>query len=230
MRALLIAMLAIAALVFPISLALAQNTGATTNTNSNYTNSPHLNSTQNTVPILAKVSDKRHYLVEIRWEPAPQSASPDFNLEIYFLNTTDAKATTASVNSSSPSTGNKSQSLVNGPQYFTDTSGLERTVAIDTYDIAVYDNSGHVLYQKTNQPSQAGKGAQSVSVGNYTGPVSIQITNIKPVAGYLPGNPTDSVTFAASVVPEFPMAALVLIVGISSAAVIRFAGRKFQLY
>ena len=215
-----------AGFAFPLSHALAQKSSL-----SNFTNSPTLNSTQNTLPILAKISDKKHYLVEIRWEPSPQQASREFNLEVYFLNTTDAKATIASNSSSfGVLTSNQSQPTVNGGQgqYYTDSSGLERTVAVDTYDITLYDNSGHILYQKVNQPSQAGKGGQIVSVGNYTGPVTIQVANIKPMPGQLPGDPTDSVKFSATVVPEFPVAAVMLVAGIAAVAVVyRLAGKGF---
>ncbi|HZC21019.1 MAG TPA: hypothetical protein VE223_05195, partial [Nitrososphaeraceae archaeon] len=64
----------------------------------------------------------------------------------------------------------------------------------DSYDITIYSDHGKVLWKKVNQTPTAGRGLATVRFGNggYTGPMTIQVTNIK--SGNIPPN---SATFSA---------------------------------
>jgi len=115
---------------------------------------------------------------------------------------------------------------------------MDSPLAVDSYDVAIYDGSNHVLFQKLGQPGQASAGGVHVNVGKYTGPVTIAITNIKPATE--PGitgtsstagpAQTDSVKFSASVAPEFPVAGMVLIGGLGAAIGIwRLSARRQSL-
>jgi len=51
---------------------------------------------------------------------------------------------------------------------------------VDSFDMAIYSNDGKVLWNKTNQAVTAGTATETVSFnGNYTGPITILINNIK---------------------------------------------------
>ena len=229
MRA-LVAIAIVATLALPLCIAFAQQGNSST-----FQNSPTLNSTQNALPIMAKMSDNKHYLVQLRWEPAPQTGARDIDMEIFFTNASNPQAVPNAANDTtitSARASNQSQPLVNGGQgqYFTDTSGLDRTVPVKSYDVTVYDGSSKVLWNKSNLQTQAGRGGLTVQLGNYTGPVTIAATNIKPMPGEIPGDKTDSVKFSATVVPEFPVAMVMLAGGMVAAALVyRFGGIRLRL-
>jgi hypothetical protein len=53
-------------------------------------------------------------------------------------------------------------------------------VPIDSFDMVIYSNNGNVLWHKTNQAVTAGRATEIISLnGNYTGPITILINNIK---------------------------------------------------
>ena len=57
---------------------------------------------------------------------------------------------------------------------------IKRLVPVDSFDMAIYSNDGKVLWNKTNQAVTAGTATEIVSFnGNYTGPITILINNIK---------------------------------------------------
>lgn len=91
---------------------------------------------------------------------------------------------------------------------------------VESYDIAIYTSDGNDLFNALDQPGVGGGGTQNIKFeGNYTGPVTIEITDIRP--GWDPGKAAgedliDSVTLAAAVVPEFP----VYLVGVMIASMI----------
>jgi hypothetical protein len=92
---------------------------------------------------------------------------------------------------------------------------IQRLVPVDSFDMTIYSNTGKVLWNKTNQAVTAGRATETVSNGNYTGPVTILIHNIKssnvmtgrittPLSTPAPGNATagnrtttDSVRFSS---------------------------------
>jgi hypothetical protein len=57
---------------------------------------------------------------------------------------------------------------------------IQRLVPVDSFDMTIYSNNGKILWNKTNQAVTAGRATETVSFnGNYTGPVTILINNIK---------------------------------------------------
>jgi hypothetical protein len=102
---------------------------------------------------------------------------------------------------------------------------------VDSYDMAIYTPDGRKLWEQLDQPGLGGRATQRIELdSNYTGPVTIDISNIKPGVG---GNETasatdmtDSVTFTATIVPEFPLATVLLAIGIiATIAVQRYRQR-----
>ena len=77
--------------------------------------------------------------------------------------------------------------------------------------MAIYTPDGRKLWEKLDQPGQGGRATQRIDLdSNYTGPVTVNISDIRP-GGECGRNSyatdmTDSVTFTATIVPEFPIA------------------------
>ncbi|HEU4606149.1 MAG TPA: hypothetical protein VFS46_07925 [Nitrososphaera sp.] len=172
-------------------------------------------------PVLEQMSEKGTYLVQLRWPqdgPTPQAG---LQIELVFVN----------ASSPQPTEENFPQAGANetGKSGFTDPGMTETLLPVESYDIAIYAGDGRVLWEKTDQPGEGGRGSQSIDFeGNYTGPVTINVTNIRP--GWDAGETvtaedlTDSVSFSATVVPEFPVALALLAGGV--AAVIAAARLK----
>ncbi|HUG95994.1 MAG TPA: hypothetical protein VMJ94_00500 [Nitrososphaera sp.] len=93
---------------------------------------------------------------------------------------------------------------------------------MESYDITIYAGDGRELWEKADQPGETGRGTQRIDFeGNYTGPITINITNIRPwwdAGGTVTAEDlTDSVSFTATVVPEFPVALALLAGGVAAA-------------
>ena len=163
-------------LLYPCIFAFGQNTstgniqnGTTNNTNSSASTAD--NNTQQRIksasasshpPITTKISEKGIYQVELTFISTLPIQSPNllpksgFQMEIDFLN-----ASAPAPTSSQPSI-------------------IQRLVPVDSFDMAIYSNNDKVLWNKTNQAATAGRGTEMVSFnGNYTGPITILINNIK---------------------------------------------------
>ena len=57
---------------------------------------------------------------------------------------------------------------------------IQRLLPVDSFDMTIYSSNGKVLWNKTNQAVTAGRATDTISFnGNYTGPVTILINNIK---------------------------------------------------
>jgi hypothetical protein len=69
-----------------------------------------------------------------------------------------------------------------------------------------------------DQPGMGGTPGERVLVGNYTGPVTIEITDIRPgdATTTAAEADTDSVKFSASIVPEFPLISIPVIAAIAT--------------
>jgi hypothetical protein len=95
---------------------------------------------------------------------------------------------------------------------------LDRFVDVESYDITIYTDDGSVLWQKMDQPGMGGTPGERVLVGNYTGPVTIEITDIRPGDATTTAAEagTDSVKFSASIVPEFPLISIPVIAAIAT--------------
>jgi hypothetical protein len=84
---------------------------------------------------------------------------------------------------------------------FTQPGILQRLMPVDSYDISIYDNKGHVLWNKTNEMPRAGSGFERVTFSNpYKGDITIQINNIKSgAAAAARGSHVDSVKFETKI-------------------------------
>jgi hypothetical protein len=155
--------------------------------------------------ILEKISDKGNYRVQLIWNQLtslggsaiPSSAIPKqgFEMEIDFLNASAPLPTGKTVPQKESVI--RSQSSVGSSAAQTPTpSIIQTTVPVDSYDITIYSDHGQELWKKLNQPVTGGRGVQRITFAdsNYTGGITIQITNIK--SGDIPPN---AVTFTAKV-------------------------------
>ena len=225
-------MLGVAVLAFIISISLLPSVFAqqnnsqqfnTTDTGTLYgqsqvatdDNSTGLNITNTDVPVLQQVSEKGIYLVELKWPLTYTDPENSLQVELVFNNA-----------SAPPPTSN---TIPQREDNFTD-SGLEdtRTVPavlggepmhVESYDMAIFTPDGRKLWEQLDQPGQGGRATQRIELdSNYTGPVAINISDIRPGGG---GNETattddmaDSVTFNVTIVPEFPIVTVLLAIGI----------------
>jgi hypothetical protein len=155
--------------------------------------------------ILEKISDKGNYRVQILWNqltslggsaiPSPAVPKQGFEMEIDFLNASAPLPTTKTV--PQKQTGIRSETSVGeGVNRIPAPSIIQTTVPVDSYDITIYTDHGQELWKKLNQPVTGGRGVQRVIFenSNYSGGITIQITNIK--SGDIPPN---AVTFTARV-------------------------------
>ncbi|HXG06110.1 MAG TPA: hypothetical protein VNI77_02150, partial [Nitrososphaera sp.] len=112
---------------------------------------------------------------------------------------------------------------------YTGSSLIETTLPIESYDIAIYEHAGNLLWEQLDQPGLGGGGGtQRVELEdtNYTHPITIDITHIRP--GWDVGDDCttttedmmDSVSFSATIVPEFPTVAAVLACGVAAGIIV----------
>jgi hypothetical protein len=177
--------------------------------------SSQLNITSADAPVLQQRSEKGIYLVELKWPLVGVDAEDSLQVELVFNNASAPPPTSDTI----PQTEDN----------FTD-SGIEdtRTVPeilggepmhVESYDMAIYTPDGRKLWEQLDQPGQGGRATQRIELdSNYTGPVTIDISDIRPGGG---GNETataadmaDSVTFTVTIVPEFPLVTVLLAIGI----------------
>jgi hypothetical protein len=161
--------------------------------------------------VLEKISDKGSYRVQIMWNQlgsqsanaipsgnatsSPTIPKQGFDMEIDFLNASAPLPSGKTVPQKESAI--RSESPVGGSVNQIPTpSIIQTTVPVDSYDITIYSDHGQELWKKLNQPVTAGRGVQRVVFANsdYTGGITIQITNIK--SGDIPPN---AVTFTARV-------------------------------
>jgi predicted secreted protein with PEFG-CTERM motif len=190
-------------------------------------NATQLNATSTDVPVLQQVSEKGIYLVELKW-PQPISDVEDaLQVEIVFNNASAPLPTNTTIpQREGNETGVGTEVGVTVPEVL----GGE-PMHVESYDMAIYTPDGRKLWEQLDQPGQGGRATQRIELdSNYTGPVSIDISDIRPGGG---GDETttaadmaDSVTFTATIVPEFPLVTVLLAIGII--ATIAVAQRRRQ--
>jgi len=170
-------------------------------------------------PMLEQVSEKGIYRVLFRWPQVTLNPQGAIQVEIVFLNASAPEPTPENF----PQTeGNATGASTPGASGFTDPSIIESTLPVESYDIAIYADDGRELWKQVDQPGLGGRGTQRIEfASNYTGPVTINITDIRPdwdAGGTATAESlTDSVTFTATVVPEFPAAAVLMAAGVTAA-------------
>lgn len=186
-------------------------------------NNPSLNSTGSgsDIPLIEKVSDNGTYLVQLAWPQLPLNPDNAFDLQVNFLNASAPRGTNETVPQAETNfTGSGSEAGGTVP------STQQNFLDVDSYDITIYSDDGSVLWQKMDQPGTGGSPGERVLIGNYTGPVTIDITDIRPGGGVGDSTTTagdvktDSVEFTATVVPEFPLAMIPLIAAVAGIVVI----------
>lgn len=197
---------------------------------SNATEGSLLNATRSDEPVLEQTSEKGIYLVEIRWPQDPVSVFQRIlQIEIAFLNASSPRPTAENFPQTETNTTGQSTPGASG---FTDPRMIETTLPVESYDIAIYAaDDGRELWKKMDQPGLGGRGTQRIDLeGNYTGPVTINITDIRP--GWSAGGTTtaeeltDSVSFTATIVPEFSIAASLILAGSVAAGIAAARLRK----
>jgi hypothetical protein len=177
--------------------------------------SPQMNITSTDAPVLQQVSEKGIYLVELKWPQVVADAEDALQVEIVFNN---ASAPAPTSNTIPQREDNFTDSGIEDAQTVPATIGGE-PMQVESYDMAIYAPDGRKLWEKLDQPGQGGRGTQRIDLdSNYTGPVTIDISDIRPGAG---GDETstaadnaDSVSFNVTIVPEFPVATVLLAIGI----------------
>lgn len=184
--------------------------------------SPTLNTTDSGIPILEKVSEKGIYRVQLKWPQVQVNPDNAFDLEIVFLNASAPQVNNTAQQGETNFTGSGNEVGMTTP------GSIESPLPVKSFDIAIYSDDGTVLWNKTKEPGEAGRAGQRIDFErNYTGPVTIEITNILP--GWETGTSTaedaealiDSVKFAATIVPEFSVLAVpVLALGFSAGAIL----------
>lgn len=178
-----------------------------------------LEATEGGLPELEQMSDKGIYRVLFRWPEVTLNPQGAIQVEIVFLNASAPEPTPE--NFPQTETNETGQSTP-GASGFTDPSIIETTLPVESYDIAIYADDGRELWKQEDQPGLGGRGTQRIEfASNYTGSVTINITDIRP--GWDVGETTtaedmtDSVSFTATVVPEFPLAGALAAAGVAGA-------------
>jgi len=161
------------------------NTNSSANTNGSYTQQPIKSAStgshnyQLPLRFLRKGSIKfngplsQHCLMPQSPNLLPKSG---FQTQIEFLNASAAAPTSNTIPQKESAIRGESSLGMPASQ----PNIIKRLVPVDSFDMAIYSNDGKVLWNKTNQAVTAGTATETVSFnGNYTGPITILINNIK---------------------------------------------------
>jgi hypothetical protein len=138
-----------------------------------------LNATGTNLPVVQKLSDKRNYMVQIRWGQNPSLLPTNgFDMEIVFLNASEPQATPQTFPQKET---NASSDSPLGSTGYTEPSIIQRMVPIDSYDLIIYSDKGQELWKKINEQNiRAGRSYERITFANgYTGGITILINNIK---------------------------------------------------
>jgi hypothetical protein len=194
-------------------------------------NATELNTTSSNIPVLEQLSEKGNYRVQLKWPQTIDDAQNALQVEIVFVN---ASAPLPTNNTIPEREGNATGSGTEAGLTVPETIGPEPE-PIDSYDMTLYTPDGNKLWEKLDQPGQGGRATQRIVLeSDYRGPVTIQISDIRPAGGNTGQNATagdnaDSVTFTATIVPEFPVATVLLAIGITGTLIIVALGRGRRL-
>ena len=175
----------------------------------NITNIPSLkntttaNTTAANTPVLEKNSDKGIYKVRLLWPLVVADVQKSLQVEIDFLNASSPVGTNSTVpQRENVSVGSGVGTAGNVP------SAMDFPLTVKSYDMIIYTSDGKELWKKTDQPGLGGRGSQRIVLNNnYTGPVTIVISNIQPgwvntggaTTNATASNLTDSVKFNATI-------------------------------
>jgi hypothetical protein len=180
--------------------------------------------------VLQQVSEKGIYLVELKWPLTYTDPENSLQVEIVFNNASAPPPTSDTIPQREDNlTGSGIEDALTVPEVL----GGE-PMHVESYDIAIYTPDGRKLWEQLDQPGLGGRGTQRIELeSNYTGPVSIDISDIRPGSSTnetaTATDMTDSVTFTATIMPEFPLVTVLLAIGII-ATILLFRGVGGGLY
>jgi hypothetical protein len=124
-------------------------------------------------PLIAKISDKGIYNITLK--SGLSSIPSGLNFEIVFLNASssilEAPPTGAETNTSL----DKEQSVG-----LTVPSVIEHVIPVKSFDIMISSADGKELLNSTGEIPSGGRILENVNLNNYTGNVSINLSNIVP--------------------------------------------------
>jgi hypothetical protein len=192
-------------------------------------NATQLNATSTDVPVLEQISEKGIYRVQLKWPQTISDVEDALQVEIVFNNASAPMPTNATIPEGE---GNETGSGTEAGLTVPEALGGE-PMQVESYDMAIYTPDGRKLWEQLDQPGLGGRATQRIELdSNYTGPVTIDISNIRPggsgdETAATAADMTDSVTFTATIVPEFPLATLLLAIGII--VTIAVQGRRRRL-
>jgi hypothetical protein len=174
---------------------------STTGNTENQTSSPRL-------PILSEMSDKGTYKVELRWSSPVDIQSPailskdGFDIELLFLNASSPEATPQMMQGNNSNLTMDFQRSIGSE--ISNLSTVEPIVPIDSFDIAIYDDQGKELWNKTDQTLTAGRSPIRVMLDpTYSGGITITVDDIKsPLTSASSEKANESVRFTATVQGE----------------------------
>jgi hypothetical protein len=188
-------------------------------------NATQLNATGTDVPVLEKISDKGIYNVQLKWPETIDDAQNALQVEIVFVN---ASAPLPTNNTIPEREGNATGSGTEAGLTVPESIGGQ-PLSVESYDMIIYTPDGNKLWEMLDQPGLGGRGTQRIVLeSDYRGPVTVEISDIRP--GWdvgetaITSDMADSVTFTATIVPEFPIATILLAIGIT--ATIAALGRR----
>ena len=157
--------------------------------------------------MLEQISEKGIYSVQLKWPQTITDAENALQVEIVFNNASAPMPTNTTIpQREGNATGSGTEAGLTVPGIL----GGE-PMQVESYDMALFTPDGRKLWEKLDQPGQGGRATQRIDLdGNYTGPVTINISDIRPGGGAdetsNATDMTDSVSFTATIVPEFPIA------------------------
>ncbi len=165
-------------------------------------NATQLNTTSTDVPVLEQISEKGIYSVQLKWPQTITDAENALQVEIVFNNASAPMPTNTTIpQREGNATGSGTEAGLTVPGIL----GGE-PMQVESYDMALFTPDGRKLWEKLDQPGQGGRATQRIDLdGNYTGPVTINISDIRPGGGAdetsNTTDMTDSVSFTATIVP-----------------------------
>ncbi|HEX2471218.1 MAG TPA: hypothetical protein VHJ59_00560 [Nitrososphaera sp.] len=187
-------------------------------------NATQLNATSTDVPVLEQISEKGIFRVELKWPQTISDVEDALQVEIVFNNASAPMPTNATIpqrEGNASGSGSGTEAGLTVPEIL----GGE-PMNVESYDMAIYTPDGSKLWEQLDQPGLGGRGTQRIELeSNYTGPVTIDISDIRPGGGMdetaTGADMVDAVTFTATIVPEFPLVTVLLAIGIIATIVVQ---------
>ncbi len=124
-------------------------------------------------PLIAKISDKGIYNITIK--SGVSSIPSGLNFEIVFLNASSSVLDAAPAGAETNTSLDKQQSVG-----LTVPSVIEHVIPVKSFDITMSSPDGKKLLNSADEIPRGGRILENVNLNNYTGNVSISLSNIEP--------------------------------------------------